>query len=329
MLESQPSSGVPGGGAVARTAGAAGSARGRPSHGFPVSVVVLTYNRVSELLRTLSHLARLPERPPVVVVDNGSQDGTADFVREHFPQMRLVCWKRNLGAAGRNLGVAEVRTPYVAFCDDDTWWAPHSLGRAAELLDAHPDVAALAARVLVGPEEREDSTCALMARSPIDATGLPGPGLIGFMAGAVVMRTDAYRAVGGYEPRLFLGGEERLMGLDLAAQGWRMAYVPELVVHHHPSRLRDVTARRTLMLRNELWIAWMRLPWPCALRETGRALRAMVQAGRLPDTLWAALKGLPWALQRRRVVPPAVGTMWQQVVGKPGRRHDRRIAARA
>ncbi len=278
-----------------------------------VSVVVLTFDRAHELERTLRHLTELPERPPIVVVDNGSHDDTAVRVRERFPQVQLVRLPHNRGAAGRNAGVEAVRTRYVAFCDDDTWWAPGSLARAARLLDAHPRVAALAARVLVEPEQGEDPTCALMARSPIDATDLPGPGLIGFMAGAVVMRVEAFRAVGGYEPRLFIGGEERLMGLDLAAQGWGMVYAPELVVHHQPSPLRDVAGRRMLVLRNELWIAWMRLPWRSALHETVRTLGGLMQLGRMPRTLWWALKGLPWALQQRRVVPPAVQAMWRQV----------------
>jgi GT2 family glycosyltransferase len=296
---------------------------------FPVSVVVLTHNRARELQRTLWRLTQLPEKPLVVVVDNGSQDGTSERVRELFPQMRLVRCEHNLGAAGRNAGVAEVETPYVAFCDDDCWWAPGSLRRAAQLLDAHPDVAALAARVLVGPEEREDPTCSAMAHSPLEAVGLPGPALIGFMAGAVVMRTEAFRAVGGYEPRLFIGGEERLMGLDLATRGWRMAYVPELVVHHHPSTLRDAGGRRSLILRNELWIAWLRLPWRSVWRETGRALRAMAQAGRVPDALWSALRGLPWALVHRRVVPQSVEAMRQRVLESPPHGGGSRVTVRA
>jgi GT2 family glycosyltransferase len=149
------------------------------------------------------------------------------------------------------------------------------------------------------------------------------------MAGAVVMRTEAFRQVGGYEPQLFIGGEERLMGLDLAARGWRMAYVPELVVHHRPSALREPAVRRLLVLRNELWIAWMRLPWRSALRETRRTLAGLARLGRMPEVLWWALKGLPWALRRRQVVPQAVETMRRQVLGPALARKGGSIAARA
>jgi GT2 family glycosyltransferase len=279
-----------------------------------VSVVVLTHDRVRELERTLWRLQQLPEKPPIVVVDNGCTDGTAERVRERFPRLRVTRSERNLGAAGRNLGVDCVQTPYVAFCDDDCWWEAGALARAAELFDQHPRLAALAARVLVGDARLEDPTCERMAASPLRASGLPGPALIGFMAGAVVMRVAAYREVGGYEPRLFIGGEERLMGLDLAARGWHMAYVPELVVHHHPSALRDAAQRSLLLARNELWIACLRLPWRSVWREARRGGRSMQRAGRLADWLPAVARGLPWCLRERRVVPAPVEAMHRAVL---------------
>src|SRR5699024_6372381 len=116
-----------------------------------VGVVVITHNRRTELDRTLRLLRELPEAPPVVVVDNGSSDGTAQAVRRDHPWVTLLESRRNLGAVGRNLGVQLLDTPYVAFCDDDTWWDPGSLAAAADALDAHPDVAVLTARIVVEP----------------------------------------------------------------------------------------------------------------------------------------------------------------------------------
>jgi GT2 family glycosyltransferase len=278
-----------------------------------VSVVVLTHDRQRELARTLAELGRLPERPRIIVVDNGSRTGVVDEVLRELPEVTRVRCVVNRGAAGRNAGVAQVGTPYVAFCDDDTWWAPGALTRAADLLDAHRDVAALSARVLVGDDQRLDPTCETMARSPLDATGLPGPALISFMAGAAVMRTDAYREVGGYEPRLFLGAEEWLMGMDLAARGWRMAYVDTIVTHHHPSSARDPTARRIASARNKLWIAWMRLPMASACMMSMAIARDARRHGLLRPALRQALRGLPWALRRRSVVPPQVQDMVRRV----------------
>jgi len=280
-----------------------------------IAVVVLTHNRAGELRRTLRHLLALPLPPVVAVVDNGSSDHTARMVREDFPQVRLVALPRNIGAAARNAGVRAVNAPYVAFCDDDTWWADGALERAAALMDTHPDVAVLCARVLVGPEEREDPTCTAMAASPLPGDGLPGPALLGFLAGASVIRRSAFLAAGGYEPRLFIGGEEGLLTLDLAARGWRLAYVPALTVHHYPSQQRDVVRRRNCLARNALWICWMRLPLRLALRETMRILRAARRDGGVASGLLDALSGLPWVLARRRVIPPQVARLYRMLHG--------------
>lgn len=106
--------------------------------GSRVTVVIITRDRVDELVVTLEHLRELPEQPPVVVVDNDSRDATAGTVRAQYPDVQLLSPRRNLGGAGRNLGVAWARTPYVAFADDDSWWLPGALPHAAQVLDAHP-----------------------------------------------------------------------------------------------------------------------------------------------------------------------------------------------
>ena len=187
-----------------------------------LTVVVITRNRREELLRTLGRLAALPERPPVIVVDNGSADGTAAAVRRAHPDVLLIAARRNLGAVGRNLAVRRVTTPYVAFCDDDTWWEPGSLPLAADALDRHPDVASVTARIVVEPAgyRRSDRAGAGAVPGPRRGPGLPGPALMSILAGASVLRCDAFREVGGFSPRLFLGGEEELLAADLAARGW-------------------------------------------------------------------------------------------------------------
>ncbi|KVE65070.1 glycosyltransferase family 2 protein [Burkholderia vietnamiensis] len=271
-----------------------------------VTAVVLTYRRADELARTLARLTALPDRPAIVVVDNGSDDATAALVRERFAHVTLVHAPGNVGASGRNLGVAVARTRHVAFCDDDTWWAPGSIAEAADLLDAYPHVAAVTARVLVGAEEREDPTCKLMADSPLDASvALPGRPILGLLAGATAFRRDAYLRAGGYHPRYFLGGEEALLALDLYRAGAWLVYAPQLTVHHYPSTQRDARARRSVSTRNDVWTAWLRWPAGAAFAHTVRMLpRLRRERGILP-----ALAGLPWILRERRAIPPHVERM--------------------
>lgn len=242
-----------------------------------LTIVVLTYNRATELLRTLERLCALPERAPVIVVDNASSDGTPERVAAAFPEVRLVRLARNVGAAGRNAGVAQARTPYVAFSDDDAWWMPGSLARAVEVLERHPRLAAVSARVLVGGEGRVDPASEEMASSPLPSSGLPGPRLLGFLAGACVFRRSAFLEAGGYERRLFLGAEEKLLAYDLAARGWAIAYLGALTACHYPSLSRERARRAAVLARNELWIAWLRRSLP---REI-EALCGLVDASRL------------------------------------------------
>jgi GT2 family glycosyltransferase len=278
-----------------------------------LSVVILTHNRVEEVTRTVERMRALPESWPVAVVDNASNDGTPTLLKRRFPELEIIALSSNLGAAGRNAGACAVATPYIAFCDDDTWWAPGSLARAAALLDAYPRVAVLSARVLVGPAEREDAVCAAMAESPLPSAGLPGRSVLGFLAGASVMRRSAFLSVGGYEPRLFLGGEEALVALDLAAQGWALVYADELTVHHYPSPRRDAVGRRQLLARNSIWVTWLRRPFISAIRETLYVLRAARTEGMISVCCIEAARGLPWVLRNRRVVPAEVEAMRRQI----------------
>lgn len=269
-----------------------------------VAVVMITHNRRTEVLHSLEQLTRLAERPHVIVVDNASTDDTVAAVRARFPHVEVIAAERNLGAAGRTLGVQRATAPYIAFADDDTWWAPGSLRRAADLFDAHPRLAVATARVLVGPEEREDPVCRQLEGSPLPHDpAMPGRPLLGFLAGASVMRRTAFLEAGGYRSEFFIGGEEELLAADLAARGWWLCYVPELTVHHHPSPQRDAGTRRSYSLRNALWFAWLRRPLPSAVRRTVGLARSAPWNRNSLRGFAEAVAGLPWVLRERRVVP--------------------------
>jgi GT2 family glycosyltransferase len=238
------------------------------------TIVIATRDRRDVLLATLARLRALPGDPPVVVVDNGSRDGTAAAVRGAHPAATVLALPANAGAHARTLGARHAVTPYVAFCDDDSWWASDALTRASAHFAAHPRVALLAARVLVGPQELLDRTCALMAASPLRGPRetLPGPPVLGFLACGAIVRRDAFLAVGGFPPRSGIGGEEQLLAVDLATAGWGLAYVDDVVAHHHPPASGPRPARARQTRRNDLRLAWLRRPLGVALGATLRAL---------------------------------------------------------
>lgn len=269
-----------------------------------LSVVVVTRNRKATVLRSLGRLLASPEHPPVIVVDNGSTDGSPEVIERTWPVVRVLRLGVNRGGAARTVGVEAAGTPYVAFSDDDSWWEPGALALAIDVLDRHPTLALIAARILVGPENRLDPTCALMAASPLPRRpGLPGPPVLGFLACGCVVRRRAYLDVGGFEARYGIGGEEELLALDLAASGWDLAYCEEIIAHHDPGSAPPRRGRARVQHRNALWSAWLRRPWGQALRRTSRLLIGQGHRSETWLALADAIRGAGWVLRRRRPLP--------------------------
>jgi GT2 family glycosyltransferase len=267
--------------------------------------VIATRNRRGELERSLGHLSALPDVADIVVVDNGSTDGSQAFVRRAFPGVRLIELDENRGAAARTVGVNAAGCDAVAFADDDSWWLPGSLARAAGLLQQHGRIALVAGRVLVGPEASLDPTSRAMGNSPLpDLDGLPGVPVLGFVACGAVVRREAFLDVGGFRAG-GIGGEETLLAIDLASRGWALRYVDDVVARHFPSAHRDDAARAFAEVRNDLTTAWARRPLPRAIRATASALR---HAGDAPTrrALLRTARELPSLVRSRRPAPAAV-----------------------
>lgn len=271
------------------------------SHGGDprVTVVVATRNRWADLRSSLPR-----HEAPVILVDNGSDDDTPARVREHFPDVRVVELPVNRGAVARNIGVLLARTPYVAFADDDSWWAPGALAAAADHFDAAPRLGVLAGHMLVGEHETTDPTSEQMAAAPLGRDDdLPGPSVLGFMACGAVVRRKAFLDAGGFDDVVFFRGEEQRLALDLLTQGWGLAYVDSVVAHHHPSPQRERSAGAILAARNDLLTAMMRRPWPVV----ASAMVSTLERGPVGRRAVAqALLRSPRALRRRRPLPGPV-----------------------
>jgi GT2 family glycosyltransferase len=278
---------------------AALSPLGRVVEDDRVTVVIASRNRRTDLMQTLVH-----HRAVTMLIDNDSSDGTAAAAHAAFPDLSVIALPRNVGAFGRTIGARAAHTEYIAFADDDSWWAPGSLRAAADILASHPAVAAVVARILVGPHERVDPISTVMARSPLPRASSGHPALLGFVACATMVRRSAFLDVGGFDRVVRFPGEEERVALDLTDRGQQIVYADDLTVHHHPSpRRHGPDARISSVTRSSILTAVMRLPrtvvadrirhawhWSAATRRGARA------AGRdlLP------------ALRERHVVTPPV-----------------------
>ncbi|HZA12027.1 glycosyltransferase family 2 protein [Mycobacterium sp.] len=275
------------------------------------SFVIATRDRADELSGTLVRLLQTT-RCPMVVVDNDSRDASRDVtisVAQSHPQgrrIKLVALRRNRGAVARNVGVAACDTPFVAFCDDDSWWQPDATRIGAELFDRHPSVALLAAQTVVWPQGRRDPFCEQLANSALGhAPGLPGPSVLGFQSCSAMVRRSAFLAVGGFSAVLHFRGEEQLLALDLAAAGWDLCYCPNLVAFHRPSPRRATPpVQRARVLRNDFLTSCMRRPPRACVSTSGELLRAAVRDAAHAKAAAEALIRLPAALRNRRRLAP-------------------------
>jgi GT2 family glycosyltransferase len=267
-----------------------------------VTVVIATRDRRASLLRSLARLDS-PTGPPVIVVDNASGDGSVEAVRSTHPRVSILPLPENRGAVARTDGVRRATTRYVAFADDDSWWEPVALEAAADLLDAHPQVAVVVGRVRMAGDGSEDAVTR-KHRAEVLGRSAAGPDVLSFPAFAAVVRREAYLSVGGFSPFLFFGGEEHLLALDLAAAGWQLVFTEDAVAWHDPAGPdRPSPARWALQSRNDVLVDWLRRPLPVALAATGRLARQAAQDPAARHALAGVLRRLPAALRRRRRVP--------------------------
>jgi len=265
-------------------------------------VVIATRNRARELSVTLRNLRDLPDRPHVVVVDNGSSEEIVEAWAAAHPWVELIELSTNAGCAARTVGAESSRQPFVAFSDDDSWWAPGSLDEAEALFDAYPRLGGIAATVLVGPSERVDPLMEVMRNGLPPVRDLPGIPVLGFLACGFIVRREALLSVGGFEPRFGIGGEEALLAMDLSAAGWGVCWIEQIVAHHHPATTRDREARRLAEIRNGLWTTWLRRPMPVVVRACSQVLME-IHDPMARRAAAQAIRGLPWVLRNRRRLP--------------------------
>jgi GT2 family glycosyltransferase len=134
--------------------------------------------------------------------------------------------------------------------------------------------------------------------------------VLGFLCCSAVVRRAAFLAAGGFDPVLFFVGEERLLAWDLAAAGWELCYLDEVLAHHQPSARRSPPARRHRQeLRNTLLCTWLRRRPVPLLTVTASLLAARARDPQVTPALIAALRELPAVIRRRRALPPGVERM--------------------
>jgi len=241
--------------------------------GVRSTVVVVTWRGRGHIDRCLDTLAKQHRPHSTLVLDNASDDGTADIVAAHASRPRVLRLPRNRGYAGGLVAaLSHVRTPFVAWLNDDAAPDPDWLAELEDALDADPRAAAAGA-VLTRPDGELQSAgvCLTGDGHGADLTAV-GPGAFGFCGGAALLRTAALAAAGGVPGGFFCYYEDTDTAWRLRLAGWRVLAVPGAVATHlHGASTRPGSFRfHRWNERNRLLMLLRCAPARVAAREIAR-----------------------------------------------------------
>ena len=212
----------------------------------------------------LACLETLPRGADIVVLDNASEDGSADAVRERFPDVRVLAQDFRAGfGANHNTVIRATDGRYVYVLNEDTTSADWAFEPIVAYLDAHPRVAALGPRV-VYPDGRQQASAWRFPTPVVSALGLLTVGKLGVTqshgeqvravdwvtGAALVLRREALEDVGLFDEEFFLYSEEVDLQFRLRQAGWEVHYFPDATVVHHESQFSAEIPERRI---NEMW----------------------------------------------------------------------------
>ena len=250
-------------------------------------MAITTRNRRDELRRALASAVAQEGDVEVLVVDDGSTDGTAAMVQAEFPGVRLVRYEASGGLIVRRNDMAELaRAPILVSLDDDAEFTAPDVVRHALAPFAHPRVGAVAIPYV----ERGRGETQVRQRAPepgrLYATGP-------YIGTAHALRVSVFRALDGYRPSLVRNTEELDYWTRMLDAGYVTALGSGPEIHHHESTRRVVSAVVYYDCRNNLLHAWRNVPFPYAPARAAKvALYALGVVARRTGHPGAVLRGL-------------------------------------
>jgi N-acetylglucosaminyl-diphospho-decaprenol L-rhamnosyltransferase len=230
-----------------------------------ISVSIVNTNSRELLLACLASLeAHIGPSVEVVVLDNASEDGSADAVRARFPGVRVIAQPFRAGfGANHNTVIRATGGRYVYVLNEDTTSSDWAFDRMAARMDAQTRLGALGPRVVYPGGRLQDSAWRFPTPG-VSALGLLSLGKAGVkqsggsearavdwvMGAALLLRRDALEQVGLFDEGFFLYSEETDLCLRLRRAGWSVEYFPEVTVVHHESQFSAGIPERRI---NEMW----------------------------------------------------------------------------
>jgi GT2 family glycosyltransferase len=258
-----------------------------PDAGPRASVIIVNYNGREYLEPCLSSVVRsLGPRDEILLFDNASTDGSAGFVEQAFPQVRIIRSEENLGfGSGNNLAARQAAGLYLAFLNPDTTVEPGWLEALITALDRNPEIGLATSKILQMDRPDRVSGCG----NDVHCSGLAlgrGMGLhrdafsevedLAAVSGAsFAARKDLFQALGGFDGDFFMYVEDTDLSFRTRLAGFRLVYAPRSVVYHD-YKLRFGPRKTFYQERNRYLMLLKNLRWPTLLLLSPALLLAEV-----------------------------------------------------
>jgi GT2 family glycosyltransferase len=305
-----------------------------------ITVIILNWNGKKFLAGCLEAVRKqtYPDLA-ITVVDNASKDGSVEYLRKEYPDVRLVINDKNLGfGGGNNSGIRDCKTPYLVILNNDTDMYPECIAELKKAMDRDPRIGASASRIMLKFEEnRLDaagiSVCAdglALGRGRMEPPEKYAREEEVFFASdcCTLYRKAMLDEIGHYDEDFFAYADETDLGWRARARNWKCMYVPTAVVnHHHSGSSGSVSPFKVYLVeRNRICTAVKNVPIPLLLAGIPYTLRryfwqaygALFKQGRageftgefssfqlalvLLKSYWGAVALLPKMLAKRRYI---------------------------
>lgn len=287
-----------------------------------VTVLVTTKDRKDELRRALKSCFEQTEPLEVLVIDDGSSDGTSEMVKREFPRARLVRNETPLGIVdARNKAADAVTTPILITLDDDALFSTPKVVEQtlAEFNHARVAVVTIPLINFLQDGTRDEGTL----YRPADPGALNVSAV--YLGGSNAMRLDIFRKLGKYRGYLFRQGEESDYGIRVLNAGYITRVGQADLVHHFPSPSRDTKAISRYAARNSVLFAWHNVPSPLLYVHwagtTFNLIRFGFKKGHTREVLgglWEGFKQVRRYRDDRAPVSPAAYRLFRQLMRAPG-----------
>ena len=290
------------------------------------SVIIVNWNGKKFLAKCLESLRRQAYRRfSIILVDNGSNDGSIDFVIRNYPEIKIIALPRNVGfSAANNIAIKTVKTKYAALLNNDAVADPLWLKTLVEALEEHPEAGFAASKMLfydnpeiidrTGDSYTRAGAGLLRGRAEPASSYNKQEWIFGACAGAALYRTRMLRDTGIFDEDFFLLYEDVDLSFRAQLRGYKCLYVPEAIVHHKGSGsiIYDSPTSVYYSHRNLEWVYIQNMPAGLILKTIFPHIIYDIAAfffftarGRSKDFIkakWDALKGMKKALKKRRQI---------------------------